>query len=140
MLLLVSCGQANTPSSPLPTATTGPVTLHIDAVSYHTNDTITVTLNNQDTQTIYFADHQTNCTVILVQQQLNGKWENMDNCGLGSLSTWQTLDAGQHLIVKLSPASDSQWSAGLYRVTVRYRPDRNFNSLVTIYSAGFQIV
>ncbi|HEX9134894.1 MAG TPA: hypothetical protein VF844_21625, partial [Ktedonobacteraceae bacterium] len=105
--LLLSCGTGSAPGAneppPLPTATQGPVTLDAGATSYHTSDTFEVTLSNQDTQTIYFADHLTNCSVILLQQQVNGRWVDMDNCGLGILSAWHTLDSGQQLTVKLAP-------------------------------------
>ena len=62
---------ANVPSptvanTPLPTASTGPVTLRVGATTYHTSDTISVTLSNQSTRAIYFPDHLTNCTVILL--------------------------------------------------------------------------
>src|SRR5947209_2313351 len=48
---------------------TGSVTLHADASFYRTSDSISVTLSNQSNQTIYFPDHLTNCTVILLQGQ-----------------------------------------------------------------------
>src|ERR1700682_2987777 len=79
MVLLIGCGQltttgttaTTTPSlnatnTPTHTANPGPVTLHVDAQSYRSNDTITVTLNNQSNQTIYYPDHLTNCSVILL--------------------------------------------------------------------------
>src|SRR5713226_7442372 len=56
-------------NTPLPTASTGPVTLRVGATSYHSSDTISVTLSNQSTRAIYFPDHLTNCTVILLQRQ-----------------------------------------------------------------------
>src|SRR4249920_2802972 len=88
--LLLSCGTGSAPGAneppPLPTATEGPVTLGVVATSYHTSDTFEVTLSNRDNQTIYFADHLTNCSVFLLQQKVNGNWEDIDNCGLGILS------------------------------------------------------
>jgi hypothetical protein len=141
--MLLSCGTGSAPGAneppPLPTATQGPVTLGVGATSYHTNDTFEVTLSNRENQTIYFADHLTNCSVILLQQQVNGNWVNMDNCGLGILSAWHTLDSGQQLTVKLAPPSGDHWPNGLYRAQVRYRPTNSFTSLVTIYSAGFEV-
>jgi hypothetical protein len=56
-------------TAPLPTASTGPATLRVGATTYHATDTISVTLSNQSTQTMYFPDHLTNCTVILLQHK-----------------------------------------------------------------------
>ncbi len=58
-----------TTSSSISAVRTGPVTLHVGAQFYRTGDTISVTLSNQSNQTIYFPDHLTNCTVILLQRQ-----------------------------------------------------------------------
>ncbi|HYT28725.1 MAG TPA: hypothetical protein VEL72_06880 [Ktedonobacteraceae bacterium] len=141
-VLLSSCGSNSTPGTneptPLPTATEGPVTLRVGATLSHTSDTFEVILSNRDDQTIYFADHQTNCSVILLQQEVNGNWVDVDNCGLGSLSAWHTLDSGKQLTVKLAPRTGDRWPTGLYRAQLRYRPSNNFSSLITIYSAGFE--
>src|SRR5437868_4587224 len=81
--LLIGCGQSATtgttgPNTATPAPTlratnaatntinTGVVTLHIDASSYQPKDTIVITLSNQSNQTIYFPDHLTNCSVILL--------------------------------------------------------------------------
>ena len=111
----------------------------LQQIKKHPVATFDVTLGNRDNQTIYFADHLTNCSVILLQMQVNGKWEDMDNCGFGILSAWHTLDAGKQLTVKLAPLAGAIWPAGLYRAKVRYRPSNNFISLITIYSAGFEV-
>jgi hypothetical protein len=142
--LLLSCGTGSTPGTneppPLPTATEGPVTLRVGATSYNTSATFEVILSNRDNQTIYFADHLTNCSVILLQQKVNGNWVDMDNCGLGILSAWHTLDSGKQLTVKLAPRAGDHWPTGLYRARLRYRPSNNFSSLITIYSAGFEVL
>src|SRR5258708_454884 len=57
-----------TTSSSISAVRTGPVTLYVGAQFYRTGDTISVTLSNQSNQTIYFPDHLTNCTVILLQR------------------------------------------------------------------------
>lgn len=138
LILLVSCSSTNGTNGALPTATTGPVTLSVDSTSYSTSDTISVTLTNRSSQTIYFFDHQTNCTVILLQRQVNGKWEDIDNCRLGRMSILQMLDAGQHLVVKLT-APNGNWPSGSYRATLSYSTSRQSSLQTTIYSAGFQV-
>src|SRR5215470_10732801 len=81
--------------TPLPRAWTGAVNLRVGATSYHPTATISVTLSNQRTQTIYFPDHLTNCTVIQLQRQVDGNWENVHACLLLTLTRLHRLDAGQ---------------------------------------------
>jgi hypothetical protein len=136
---------ANVPSptvtnTPLPTASTGPVTLRVGATTYHTTDTISVTLSNQSTRVIYFPDHLTNCTVILLQYQVDGGWQNINVCKLMILTRLHKLEAGKSLTVDLTSPS-SLWPVGLYRATLRYGTSQTFGGLTTtLYSAGFQVV
>ncbi len=121
----------------LPTATAGTVTLRTNAASYHVSDTITVTLSHASNQSIHFPDHLTDCTVILLQREVNGSWEAANTCRLEIVTRLHTLNAGQSLTVQLvSPPN--QWVPGLYRATLSY-----FTSSTTaqtaIYSAGFQV-
>jgi ABC-type transport system substrate-binding protein len=145
LALLTGCGQnysstAANELTPTPTATTGQITLYVGASSYHTSDTIEVTLRNAGDTTIYFLDHLTNCTVIQLQQQVNGKWETVHRCLPLIATRWHTLDAGQSLVVKLAPgASNQQWPAGFYRATLSYGTSRETSPLTPIYSAGFQV-
>jgi len=127
-------------NTPLPTASTGQVTLHVGATIYHTSDTISVTLSNQSTRTIYFPDHLTNCTVILLQHQVNGGWQNSDVCKLMTPTGLHKLEAGKSLTVDLTSPSPA-WAVGLYRATLRYGTSQTFGGLATtLYSAEFQIV
>lgn len=144
LALLAACGQnssntgGNNPS-PTPTATTGPVTLRAGAASYHTNDTIEVTLTNASASTIYFQDHLTNCTIIQLQHQVNERWEIVNQCRLMIATHWHTLDAGQSVTVQLVSTPDRLWVAGLYQATLQYSTSRASGLLTTIYSAGFQV-
>lgn len=139
LLLLASCtSNSNTPE-PLPTATTGSVTLNVNATSYATNQTITVILSNQGTQTIYFQDHLTNCTVVLLQMQTNGNWQRVNPCMAAIATTWHTLQAGQSLPVKLVASTNRPWAAGVYRATLTYHAGSKTGLQTTIYSAGFQV-
>jgi hypothetical protein len=150
--LLAGCGQQSstgggtnatpTPTkTPLPTATTGPVTLRVGATSYHTTETISVTLSNQSTQAIYFLDHLTNCTVIQLQRQVNEHWENVHACLLMTSTRLHKLDAGKRLMVALVSSAARPWAVGLSRATLRYGTSQTFGGpTTTIYSAGFQVV
>jgi hypothetical protein len=154
---LTGCGQnvstgggtnatpTNVPSptvtnTPLPTASNGPVTLRVGATTYHPTDTISVTLSNQSTRAIYFPDHLTNCTVILLQHQVNEGWQNINMCKLMTLTSLHKLEAGKSLMVDLTSPS-SPWAVGLSRATLRYGTSQTFGGLATtLYSAGFQVV
>ena len=158
--LLASCGQhsstgggpnatptpTHVPSpaatkTPFPTATTGAVSLSVGVSSYHTTDTISVTLSNQSTQAIYLPDHLTNCTVIQLQRQVHGNWENVNACLLLTPTRLHRLDAGTSLTVALVSSASRRWAFGLYHATVRYSTTQTFGGpTTTIYSAGFQVV
>lgn len=157
LALLAGCKPNSTngsppPSEPTPTATTNPsptattkssptpsnglVTLHVAATAYQTSDTISVTLSNQSTQTIYFPDHLTNCTVILLQhQQVDGNWQAVNPCRLATPTRLHTLDAGKSLEVTLL---SKQWLSGLYHATLGYRAPVS-STVHAIYSVEFHV-
>jgi hypothetical protein len=123
------------PSHP---AGTGFVTLRTDALSYRGSDAISVTLSNQRLQTIQFLDHLTNCTVVLLQREVNGSWESLNLCKLMIVTRIHTLDPGQSLTIKLvAPAN--HWLPGIYRVSLSYDASRDSSYTITIYSAIFQV-
>ena len=140
--------SATTATKPSPTTTGSPtlavkkgsVTLHAGAQSYRTGDTISVTLSNQSNQTIYFPDHLTNCTVILLQglkvQPLAAEegQAGINPCRLGIVTRTHSLGAGQQLIVRLF-APLNGWSPGFYRATLSYRTSLNAGPSTTIHSA-----
>ena len=146
LIFLASCGQngGGTGNSgtgtPLPTATGGSVTLSVDATSYHPSDTITAVLKNQGSQTIYFLDHLTNCTVIELDMQANSAWNIVNKCQLLSPTGIHSLDAGQSLTVQLTPTSTNPWPTGVLCASLSYGTVRLFGEqTTTIYSAGFQV-
>ncbi len=156
--LLAGCGQqsstgggtnatpTHTPSpavtkTPFPTATTGAVSLSVGATSYHTTETISVTLSNQSIQAIYFPDHLTNCTVIQLQRQVHGNGETVNACLLLTATRLHRLDAGKSLTVALVSSASRPWAVGIYNATLRYSTSQTFGGpTTTISSAGFQVV
>ena len=150
--LLAGCGEYRSTGSgtnatpaptntPFPTATTGPVTLRVGAMSYHPTETISVTLSNQSTQAISFLDHLTNCTVIQLQRQVHGNWENVHACLLLTPTRLHRLDASKRLPVALVSSAARRWAVGLYHATLRYSTTQTFGGpTTTIDSAGFQVV
>ena len=113
------------------------VKLTVDGAPYYVGDPISVTLSNQSAQAIEFPDQQTECSVVQLQLQENGNWKEVNPCFLGRHIIMNTLDAGQHLTVKLVSSSGS---AGLYRATLMYRPSNAGGDLVAIFSQEFQVI
>jgi hypothetical protein len=140
--LLAGCGQnfpvgaanpspAPTSSSFSPTAsaastvTGGPITLRTDALLYQPGDPIVVTLSNGSKQTIYFPDHQTNCTVVLLQRlQVQPLAEQggptaINPCPLAIPTRIHSLGPGQRRVVTLV-APKGGWPVGRYLATLNY--------------------
>lgn len=127
-----------TTGSPQLISAHGPVTMTINAPSYRANDTITVTLSNQGGQVIFFVDQHTNCTVLLVQQQVGGHWQNIENCYVGRRSFWSTLNPGHQFQVKLDPPKKG-WLPGRYRVNLDYSIGQQSYTFTTLSSVEFQV-
>ncbi len=131
-------------TNPTSVARTGPVTLYTDASNYGTSDTIIVTLSNQSNQAIYFPDHLTNCTVILlqrlkVQPRTGDDVQGIYNpCRLAIATRIHTLGAGQRLDVRLV-ASPAGWAPGIYRASLTYRTSPGAGPSTTISSAAFRV-
>lgn len=125
-------------------ARTGPITLYTDASNYGTSDTIIVTLSNQSNQTIYFPDHLTNCTVILLQRPKvqprtgDGVQGIVNPCRLAIATRIHTLGAGQRLDVRLVAPSGG-WAPGIYHASLTYRTSPDAGPSTTISSAAFTV-
>jgi len=124
------------------TVKTGPVTLHTNARSYRIKATIFVTLSNQSNHTIYFPDHLTNCTVILLQRQpvqlrISRGMQPVNLCRLGIVTRIHALGARQSLVVRLV-APLRGWPPGGYIATLSYRTS-NSAGVTTTISTGFQV-
>src|SRR5690242_8161219 len=96
--------------TPQPTATSGAVTVSVGDASYAAKGTIQVTITNGSAGPIYFADHNTSCTVIELQRQAGGNWSTVNPCKLATATREHSLDAGKTLNVSLPPGT--AWTAG----------------------------
>src|SRR5260221_2277187 len=88
-----------------PTATSGAVTVAVGDASYAAKGTVQVTITNGSAAPIYFADHNTSCTVIELQRQAGGRWSTANPCKLATATREPSLDAGQTLDVSLPPSN-----------------------------------
>jgi hypothetical protein len=140
--ITVTNRSLTTSHNPAGAAMTGPVTLHTNALSYVTEATIFVTVSNQSNHTIYFPDHLTNCTVILLQrlkvQPLAGDnvQAGINPCRLGIVTRIHSLGPGRRLLVRLV-APPNGWPPGFYHATLTYRTSLNAGPSTIINSAAF---
>lgn len=124
--------------TPAPTTPSGSVTLSIEPASPRTHMVLVVTISNHTGQTIYFPDHLTNCTVILLEHQAAGNWQPVNLCKLMILTRLLPLNTRQDLAVKLLP-SLSAWVPDLYRASIRYSSSPRPALPTTVYSVTFTI-
>jgi hypothetical protein len=122
------------------------VTLRASALVYGASATISITLSNQSNQTIYFADHLTACSVVLLERQKTGTQPSggtsgaagVSPCLLKTVTRFHALGPKQQLVVKLV-APTSGWPAGLYRAALSSHPAPTAASGTPILSAAFTI-
>ena len=143
MFLLIGCGSnAGSGASPSPTGMppTLAVTLQVGAASYQAGSLISVTIKNQSTQAIYFADHRTNCTVLLLERQVASSWEPVALCKLMIMTRLHSLKAGEVLEVKLT--TSNQWATGIYRARLDYsfKSDSGVGASTIVYSSSFRLI
>lgn len=159
--LLIGCGQpaptgttspftaTTTPSVKATNASTSiassrPVTLQVAAQTYLSKDTITITLHNQSNQTIYFPDHLTNCSIILLLR-LNVQPVASDSgpsaaspCRAEIATRIHSLAAKQDIAVRLmAPATG--WLPGIYHAVLSYSSSPALSTPTTIRSTAFTV-
>jgi hypothetical protein len=150
-MFIVSSCTSNSSSSPSPSPPSGTqpaqgspgsasngVTLDLASTTYHTSDTLRITLKNSGSQPIFFPDHLTNCTVLLLEYQVNGSWQAIDNCGTLNATRWHMLSPQQQLEVTLSPPAQG-WATGHYRLKLVYHVGQRTAPPQTLYSVIYQV-
>lgn len=147
IISLAACGHAAGEGGGVSaTGTTGPtqgVVVVVGASSYAATDTIAVTVRNDLGAGIIATDHQTSCTIVQLQMQVNGSWQNQGGCALGIATRQVPLAAGSSTAVSVSPSagqiSAKPWPTGSYRVAFTYRAGANSDASDTVYSAPFTV-
>ena len=147
LVALVACGDA-AQGGGNSVATAGPtqgVVVEVGANTYTTTSAITVAVRNQLGSDIVATDHQTSCTIVQLQIETNGSWQNQGGCSLGIATRQIPLKAGSDTAVTLTPGagqiSAKPWPAGSYRVAFTYRIGAiaTPGASETVYSAPFTI-
>ena len=140
VFLLAGCGHnAGSGATPSPTGKppTLPVTLQVGATNYQRGSSIRVTIQNQSGQTIYFADHRTNCTVLLLERQTTGPWEPVASCKLMIATRLHSLKTGETSVITI--ITTDQWPTGHYhaRLDYSFQQDAGVNGPTPVYSNMF---
>lgn len=139
LFLLAGCGNnagGGTGTTPTQPPTT-PVTLQVGSARYQPGSTISVTIKNQSNQTVYFSDHKTNCTVLLLERQTANTWTPVAPCRLMIATRIHSLQAGDTLEVKLP--TTSQWPTGSYHARLDYSDKAAIGNAAptAVYSSTF---
>ena len=140
--ITVTNRSLTTSNDPAGAVRTGPVTLYTNARDYGIRATIFVTLSNQSNHTIYFPDHLTKCTVILLQRlkaqplAADTAQAGINPCRLAIVTRIHSLGPGRRLLVRLV-APPNGWPPGFYHATLTYRTSLNAGPSTTISSAAF---
>ena len=144
--LLSACGASSASSSVSSTGTAfaGTIAVTLDKTQYASGDTISATILNGLDHTIYAADHETDCTTLVVEHQTNSGWERVGRCLLASVTRLVPFAAGSQTLVPLDngPAGNggASWGTGTYRVSLTYlNSDSDAAAGTTVYSATFTL-
>jgi hypothetical protein len=112
-------------------------------VNYGPSDTIDVTIHNRSTQTIYFPNHKTDCTVMQLQIQITDSttkrstWQDTQDCAVYTASTLFSLAPQGSMPVQLPPLAGF-WQRGSYQAELTYVTQPGDPS-VTITSDTFNV-
>ena len=136
-------GTPRASATPRPTSGPGQVTVAVDKTHYAPTDTITVTILNGLATTISTTDHQTNCTVVMLERLVNGAWQPVGACRLMTPTRVVPISPG----TTVQQLGSTAWPAGTYRVAFRYftEPDGESGQATAsaqgglVYSATFTI-
>jgi hypothetical protein len=132
---------------PVPGAkiTRGLVTATLDHTSYRTCSAIRVTVANGLSSSISTSDHQTSCTILTLQQLVNGTWQPVGRCMLMIVTRMYTIRSGTAVAQTLVPGYGSMqshstgWSPGTYRIAFQYFAGSATSQHQEIFSSTFTI-
>jgi hypothetical protein len=148
LFALWSCGFAG--GSNPGTSTSGPVSISTDHAMYQPGDVIHVSVTNHMQKSIFALDTRASCTILGLQVQVNGTWQNSQasRCALGSLAGLVEIPAGKTYSATISAGtpgvSSPGFPAGSYRLELKYSTSPTGapanQGKITIYSAAFVVV
>lgn len=111
-----------------PAVTVGQVQVVVEDGSYGPSSTIFVWAGNGLSQCIYTTDYHSDCSIVVLERQVDGNWQPQANCPRATPTQIAALPPMRAAFVQLPPeASGTQpgvWPVGTYRVAFSYRLDR----------------
>jgi hypothetical protein len=143
---LTGCGNTtHTTAAPLPSGSTGNVSIQADATSYRTTQPIGITLHNAGKTTYYVQTSQSECTPIQMQRQVGTTWQNVMPCSSAVQPQNAAVPPGLVEPFTLAPgnATDNPnaWAPGVYRFALQLTTAANGSGAATlIYSPGVRIL
>lgn len=143
MLSLASCGFSQTPgtSAGSGAVSSGQVTVTTGKPQYAPTNTVDVTIANGLSSGILAADHQSDCTVLVIEHLSGQTWQPQNPCLLKSPTRLIPFGAGTSTQQTLQPPSGQTtagWPTGSYRISLTYRQTPG-GPETTVYSAQFTI-
>lgn len=145
LLALSSCGT-NGASQP-GTSTHGSVSMRTDRTTYRSGDPIQVSVTNHLQAGIFAYDTLASCTILGLQAQINGSWQNSKAayCVLGRMARLVEIAAGQTYQATIRAGIPGVHSPGFppgtYRFSLLYMTSAQtpVQKRITIYSAPVTI-
>lgn len=134
--LLAGCGVTaasngcQTLANSAPTINQGVVTIATDHGAYATSNDIVATVTNNTGQPIFTYDHKASCTVLAIQQQVNGAWvapsKTIAGCAEERPTGLVELVPGKAYTVTIHAGylRSAPWPAGTYRLVLTYFTSR----------------
>jgi hypothetical protein len=148
LCVLLALGGCATSGAAQPgTSTGGSVRIRTDHTSYRPGDTIQVSVTNTLQTGIFAYDTLASCTILGLQAQVNGAWQNskVAYCVLGrrarlvEIAAGKTYQAG--IRAGVPGVQSSGFPPGTYRFSLLYMtsPQEPGQNRTTIYSAPLTI-
>ena len=127
-----------------PGVTVGQVQVVIESGEYGREGTIFAWAGNGLGQCVYATDHQSECSIVVLERRVSGGWQPQAACQLATPTRIVALPPIQAAFIHLAPpaagAQQATWQAGIYRVAFGYRlnPDGS-DQPSEVYSTTFTI-
>jgi len=118
---------------------------------YQPGDVIRVSVTNNMQKSIFAYDTRASCTILGLQVQVNGTWQNSQasRCALGGRAGVVEIPAGKTYSTTISAGTPGVSSPGFppgsYRLELKYMisptgvPQQSNQGTTTIYSASFVV-
>jgi hypothetical protein len=123
-------------SATFPSSQNGAVSIVTDKGEYTVGETIVVTVTNNLNIPITTLNQQAFCTIIRMELQKDGNWQEVKNCYSGEPVAEVTIKPGEKVVKQLeTPAS------GTYRVGLIYSEGDAYDrgKLLAVFTVAFEV-